>query len=81
MKVGEFVYITHGMLCSPGEIAENIRSYTISSGKTQKEVFSTLHIDINQLTTMRRGHYPRIDVLYKIANYFGVTINDLVYKD
>lgn len=67
--------------CTPAEIAQNIKIYTIYSGKTQKEMFSTLNIGVNLLRDMRKGSYPRIDTLYKIANYLGCTVNDLVYKD
>ena len=44
-------------------------------------MFSTLNIGVNLLRDMRKGSYPRIDTLYKIANYLGCTVNDLVYKD
>ena len=67
--------------CTPEEIAQNIKIYTIYIGKTQKEMLETLHIDINIIPAIRRGRYPRIDTLYKIANYLGCTVNDLVYKD
>ena len=75
------MYILHKKCCSPGEIAENIRSRTISCGKTQKDMFNTLHISVNTLGTMRDGSYPRIDTLLKIADFLGCTVNDLVYKD
>lgn len=69
------------IFCTPEEIAQNIKVRTIYSGKTQKEMFSTLNIGVNLLRDMRKGSYPRIDTLYKIANYLGCTVNDLVYKD
>ena len=75
------MYILPKNECNAGEIAENIRSRTISCGKTQKEMCETLHIGINTLGAMRRGHYPRIDTLLKIADFLGCTVNDLVYKD
>ena len=67
--------------CTPAEIAGNICAYTICCGTNVTTMLKTLHISKNLISEMNSGRYPRIDTLYKIANYLGCTVNDLVYKD
>lgn len=68
-------------LCTPPELAANIRAELARRQLTIRQMCDTLHIGINTINQISAGAYPRLETLYRIAEYIGVTVNDLVYKD
>ena len=67
-------------LCTPPELAANIRAELARRQLTIRQMCDTLHIGINTINQFSAGAYPRLVTLYHIAEYIGVTVNDLIYR-
>lgn len=68
------------MFCNSAQIAENIQIIAKTQHIVVQDMLLALHIGKNKLAEMKRGAYPRIDTLARIAEYLGCTVNDLIYR-
>lgn len=60
-------------------MAKNIAMYLAWSGKTRKQMCSELGFVYTTACEWARGRtYPRIDKIEKMADYFGISMADLV---
>lgn len=48
-------------------------------GKTLSNVLRTLKMSTGSMGNWKRGQYPRLDVAMEIAEYLGMSLDDLVY--
>lgn len=60
-------------------MANNIKKYMHKTGKTQKELCTTLGFKESTFSDWVKGKkYPRIDKIERMANFFGISKADLV---
>jgi repressor LexA len=58
---------------------KNLNQYMKINGKTQSDVALDLDIPLTTFSNWINGHkYPRIENLSRLAQYFGVTVTDLI---
>lgn len=57
---------------------ENFDRYCKRNGKTNSEVAAAIGLDPSSCTGWRKGSIPRNGTLKKLADYFGVTVDDLL---
>lgn len=57
---------------------ENFDRYCKRKGKTNSEVATAIGLDPSSCTGWRKGSIPRNGTLKKLADYFGVTVDDLL---
>lgn len=57
---------------------ENFDRYCKRNGKTNSEVATAIGLDPSSCTGWRKGSIPRNGTLKKLADYFGVTVDDLL---
>lgn len=50
-------------------------------GITQKQFISEMSLSQNVITKWRNGQTPNIEVMYNIAEYFGISIDYLAGKE
>ena len=63
-------------------MANNIKKYMRNSGKSQKELCSTLGFKESTFSDWVTGKkYPRIDKIERMANFFGISKADLVEEN
>lgn len=63
-------------------IAENIKALSKRDGKTVKQVCEDVGYAVSCIYNWAsRGHMPKLDVVCDFADYFGVSLDDIVYKD
>lgn len=67
-------------ICTPSELAANIRERLTANGSTVKKMLDALHLGINTISQIDAGRYPRVETLFNIAEYLGCTVNDLLYR-
>ncbi len=59
----------------------NLRLLMSKSGKSRKDVSEAIDVSYNTFTDWYKGKkYPRIEKMELLANYFGVTVSELVGK-
>ena len=63
-----------------GEILffDNFDRYCKRDGKTNSEVAKAIGLDPSSCTGWRKGAIPRNGTVKKLADYFGVTVDDLL---
>ena len=62
-------------------LAENIRYYMALSGKERMEICRDLGMKYSTFTDwVNAKKYPRIDKIERLAEYFGISISELVEK-
>lgn len=60
-------------------LAKNLKKYIAKSGKDRTQVAVELGISYSTLTDWINGSkYPRINNIEKLANYFNISISELV---
>lgn len=60
-------------------LGENIKHYRINKGMTQEELSEYLGVSFQTISKWERAEgYPDIELLPTIANFFGVTLDDLI---
>ncbi|MBQ7921987.1 MAG: helix-turn-helix transcriptional regulator [Clostridia bacterium] len=63
------------------KLAENIIKQRKTRNMTQEELASTLGVTAQAVSNWERGGYPDITLLPAIANYFEITIDELLGND
>ena len=63
------------------KIAENILSLRRKLKLTQEELASALSVSSQAVSNWERGGYPDITLLPRIANYFKITVDELIGND
>ena len=59
--------------------SSNLRLLMSKAGKSRKEVSEAINVSYNTFTDWYKGKkYPRIEKMELLANYFGVTVSELV---
>ena len=62
-------------------IAENMAKYRKAANLTQSELAERLNYSDKSISKWEQGNgMPDIFVLYKLAELYGVTVNDFFYK-
>ena len=76
MSLFEFV----GLHKKGGEILffDNFDKYCKKFGKTNSEVTKAIGLDPSSCTGWRNGSVPRNSTLKKLADYFGITVEELM---
>ena len=76
MSLFEFV----GLHKKGGEILffDNFDRYCKKFGKTNSEVTKAIGLDPSSCTGWRNGSVPRNSTLKKLADYFGITVEELM---
>lgn len=63
------------------QFSRNLKKYLNLRGKTQADLMRDLKFNRGTISEWVRGNkYPRMDKVQKLAEYFGVTVADLVYE-
>ena len=57
---------------------DNFDRYCKRDGKTNSEVAKAIGLDPSSCTGWRKGAIPRNGTVKKLADYFGVTVDDLL---
>jgi len=63
------------------KIAENILSLRRKLKLTQEDLASALSVSSQSVSNWERGGYPDITLLPKIANFFNITVDELIGND
>lgn len=63
-------------------LGRNIRKARKAAGLTQKRLSELCGVHVNTIQQYELGkREPRIEMLVRIADVFGLTVNDFVYED
>lgn len=61
-------------------LAENVRNLRDELYLTQKELAYKVGTSQVIISKIENGHYPDIEILCKISEFFDVTLDDLLYR-
>lgn len=67
-------------ICTPQELADNIRTAAQRRNVTIADMLRTLQIGHNLITKITNGAYPRLDTIAKIAAFLECSIDVLIYR-
>ncbi len=63
-------------------LAENLKSLRLSRGVSQQELAKDTGISQQNISRWELGrHIPNIEECIKLADYFGITLDELVDRD
>lgn len=63
------------------DFSGNLRYYRLRKGITQKELATALNTNNTTLSNWEKGiSKPDIDIIIKISNYFGISIDKLIFS-
>lgn len=63
----------------PKDLYDNINKLLFKKGYKDKRLIKDLHLGVNTMTRWKE-FYPRVETLMDLANYFGVTVDELLIR-